>query len=40
MGTDFNCGCRNSMGRWFLCEKHEIQLMNILAKYELINNDI
>ncbi|MGD9381199.1 MAG: hypothetical protein PVI03_02030 [Candidatus Thorarchaeota archaeon] len=22
MGTDFDCGCRRSMGHWFLCEKH------------------
>lgn len=23
MGTDYKCGCRYSMGHWFLCDEHE-----------------
>ena len=29
MGTDFKCGCRVS-GGWYLCEKHENKLIEIL----------
>lgn len=28
MGDDLKCGCRCSMGHWFLCDKHENQIVN------------
>ena len=30
MGMDFDCGCRCSFGNWFLCEKHEAELISKL----------
>lgn len=35
IGEDFKCGCRCSMGRWFLCDKHESELIYIIEKAEL-----
>ena len=32
MGTDFKCGCRVSMGHWFLCLTHEAMLEVILEE--------
>jgi hypothetical protein len=26
MGQDYKCGCRCSMGHWFLCKAHEREL--------------
>jgi len=26
MGMDYKCGCRFSMGLWYLCKKHEAEL--------------
>jgi len=33
MGQDYKCGCRYSMGHWFLCKKHEKELEEKLEKY-------
>ena len=33
MGSDFKCGCRIS-GSWFLCDKHEHELMDKLEPLE------
>lgn len=30
MGTDYKCGCRYSMGHWFLCEHHEHMLLEVI----------
>ena len=30
MGRDFKCGCRCSMGHWFLCRTHEEELVEDL----------
>lgn len=30
MGNDFKCGCRLSMGHWFLCDVHECLLEEVL----------
>ena len=30
MGFDYKCGCRFSMGHWFLCEHHEHMLLEVL----------
>ena len=42
MGQDFDCGCRCSMGTWFLCEKHEAELIlkleSGMSKKELEDN--
>lgn len=27
MGLDFKCGCRLSMGAWYLCTTHETYLI-------------
>lgn len=35
MGTDFKCGCRNSGGHWFLCDKHELDLLNAIQNADL-----
>lgn len=35
MGTDYNCGCRRSLDRWYLCEKHETALLNAIEMAEL-----
>lgn len=32
MGLDFKCGCRNSLGTWFLCKDHQIELVNKLEE--------
>ena len=32
MGTNFKCGCRFSMGSWFLCDEHELE---VFAKLEI-----
>ena len=34
MGKDFKCGCRCSMGHWFLCSKHEAELIAKLKEME------
>lgn len=34
MGTDYKCGCRNSMGHWFLCKGHNQILCMELEPYE------
>lgn len=34
MGQDFKCGCRVS-GSWYLCEKHELVLINLITEAEL-----
>jgi len=34
MGMDYKCGCRVSMGHWFLCAKHEAELLSKLEEYE------
>jgi len=28
MGMDFKCGCRCSLGHWFLCKKHEKEILS------------
>lgn len=33
MGYYFNCGCRVSFGAWFLCPKHENDLIFDLEEY-------
>ena len=42
MGQGFDCGCRCSMGHWFLCCKHETELLKKLEskmdKKELENS--
>ncbi len=42
MGQDFDCGCRCSMGTWYLCEKHEAELIlkleSEMSKKELEDN--
>ncbi len=35
MGTDFKCGCRTSGGHWFLCKKHERDLLNSIERADL-----
>lgn len=35
MGTDFKCGCRTSLGAWYICKKHESKLIELLARAEL-----
>ena len=37
MGIDYKCGCRVSMGHWFLCMKHEAMLE---SKIEEIKGDV
>ena len=32
MGTDFQCGCRCSMGHWFLCDLHESEIIDYNLK--------
>lgn len=32
MGMDYECGCRESMGHWFLCKKHEAELLDKLSE--------
>ena len=32
MGTDYECGCRQSGGHWFLCNKHKTILENELKE--------
>ena len=34
MGRDFKCGCRFSMGHWFLCDKHHTELLAKLVEQE------
>lgn len=33
MGEDFKCGCRVSCGAWYLCNKHENDLIFNLEEY-------
>lgn len=33
MGIDYECGCRQSGGHWFLCNKHEQTLEDELVEY-------
>ena len=39
MGTDFKCGCRVS-GAWYLCKKHEAELIILISEAELNSNTI
>ena len=34
MGEDWSCGCRVSMGHWFLCQNHEFILLVMLEEDE------
>lgn len=34
IGVNFICGCRCSAGHWFLCDKHEAQLLAELQPLE------
>jgi hypothetical protein len=34
MGQDWSCGCRISMGHWFLCKNHENLLIEVLSEDE------
>ena len=34
MGKDFKCGCRYSLGHWFLCDKHRLELVEKLEEVE------
>ena len=34
MGEDWSCGCRLSMGHWFLCQNHESILLEMLEEVE------
>ena len=36
MGTNYECGCRSSMGSWYLCGTHELELVN---KIEVVGLD-
>lgn len=33
MGQDFCCACRTSGGHWFLCHKHEQEMLDRLILY-------
>lgn len=33
MGQDYKCGCRRSLSGWYLCDKHEGELIIDLEEY-------
>jgi len=35
MGTDYDCGCRESMGHVFLCDKHRRLMEGIWEKEKM-----
>ncbi len=39
MGTNYKCGCRSSLGRWYLCEYHEKELEGDLKIREMLSNN-